>query len=77
MSALPAVARTSNLPDSELVERARAGDAHAIEQLIRRYNRKLYRTARAIVGKSSVMRAACRHRSSTSPSSRCRHYTRA
>ena len=49
MSALPAVAKPSTLADSQLVERARAGDASAIEQLIRRYNRKLYRTARAIL----------------------------
>ncbi|HEX5129072.1 MAG TPA: RNA polymerase sigma factor [Usitatibacter sp.] len=49
MSALPAAARTTNLPDSELVERARTGDVHAIEQIIRKYNRKLYRTARAIL----------------------------
>jgi RNA polymerase sigma-70 factor (ECF subfamily) len=49
MSALPAAAKTSNLPDSELVERARTGDAQAIEHIIRRYNRKLYRAARAIL----------------------------
>ena len=49
MPALPAVAKTSTLPDSELVERARAGDHQAIEHIIRRYNRKLYRTARAIL----------------------------
>ena len=49
MSALPAIATTSPLTDPELVERARAGDALAIEHIVRRYNRKLYRTARAIL----------------------------
>ena len=49
MSALPAIAKTTDLPDSELAQRARAGDKQAIEHLIRRYNRKLYRTARAIL----------------------------
>lgn len=49
MSALPATASTSTLPDADLIERARAGDALAIEQIIRRYNRKLFRTARAIL----------------------------
>jgi RNA polymerase sigma-70 factor (ECF subfamily) len=49
MSAQPAVAKSIPLSDAELVERARAGDAHAIELIIRRYNRKLYRTARAIL----------------------------
>jgi RNA polymerase sigma-70 factor (ECF subfamily) len=37
------------LTDSELVERTRAGDARAFEALMRRYNRTLYRTARAIL----------------------------
>ena len=49
MSALPVLANTTPPTDPELVERARAGDAHAIELIIRRYNRKLYRTARAIL----------------------------
>ena len=35
--------------DTELVERIRAGDAAAMEALMRRHNRILYRTARAIL----------------------------
>lgn len=35
--------------DSELVESIRAGDMHAMEALMRRHNRMLYRTARAIL----------------------------
>ena len=49
MSAMPAVAKASPLSDPELVELARAGDGQSIELIIRRYNRKLYRTARAIL----------------------------
>jgi hypothetical protein len=44
---LPAAAPAT---DTELVERARAGDAGAMEALMRRHNRILYRTARAILG---------------------------
>jgi RNA polymerase sigma-70 factor (ECF subfamily) len=36
-------------PDMELVERVRAGDASAMEALMRRHNRMLFRTARAIL----------------------------
>ena len=35
--------------DPELVERIRAGDLRAMETLVRRHNRALYRTARAIL----------------------------
>ena len=35
--------------DAELIARVRAGDRAAIETLVRRYNRVLYRTARAIL----------------------------
>src|SRR5687767_695237 len=49
MSARPAVPVTSPLTDFELVERVRAGDAQAMEPLMRRHNRSLYRTARAIL----------------------------
>jgi RNA polymerase sigma factor (sigma-70 family) len=45
-SALPAVVPPS---DPDLVERIRAGDAAAMEVLMRRHNRILYRTARAIL----------------------------
>ena len=37
------------LTDSELVERTRRGDTRAFEAMMRRYNRTLYRTARAIL----------------------------
>src|SRR2546421_272311 len=38
-----------NLPDLLLVERARSKDARALETLMRRYNRRLFRIARSIV----------------------------
>src|SRR5436190_16739739 len=44
-----AVATPSSWSDAELVERIRAGDRQAMEVLIRRHNRALYRTARAIL----------------------------
>ena len=37
------------LPDAELVTRIRSGEARAMETLMRRHNRTLYRTARAIL----------------------------
>jgi RNA polymerase sigma-70 factor, ECF subfamily len=37
------------LPDLLLIERARAGDRRAIEALVRRCNRRLYRVARSII----------------------------
>jgi RNA polymerase sigma-70 factor (ECF subfamily) len=40
---------SEGLTDSKLVERIRIGDARAMEALMRRYNRVLYRTARAIL----------------------------
>jgi RNA polymerase sigma-70 factor (ECF subfamily) len=43
-SAIPAP-----LSDSDLLERVRAGDARAAQELMRRHNRTLYRTARAIL----------------------------
>lgn len=52
MSAQPAVpiAPIASVPsDDELVRRIRAGDARALEPLMRRHNRTLYRTARAIL----------------------------
>ena len=36
--------------DTELIEAVRAGDMRALEALMRRHNRMLYRTARAILG---------------------------
>ena len=49
MSARPAATIASPHTDLELVELVRAGDARAMETLIRRHNRSLYRTARAIL----------------------------
>jgi RNA polymerase sigma-70 factor (ECF subfamily) len=37
------------LTDTELIERTRSGDMQALEALMRRHNRTLYRTARAIL----------------------------
>jgi RNA polymerase sigma-70 factor, ECF subfamily len=43
-------ARTDGLsPDLDIVARIRAGDMHAMETLMRRHNRTLFRTARAIL----------------------------
>jgi RNA polymerase sigma-70 factor (ECF subfamily) len=49
MSAQPAVAISGPPAEAELVERARRGDSAAIEVLVRRHNRALFRTARAIL----------------------------
>src|SRR5688572_10109365 len=49
MSAQPAAATPGPRTEAELVERARAGDTAAIEVLVRRNNRVLFRTARAIL----------------------------
>jgi RNA polymerase sigma-70 factor (ECF subfamily) len=38
------------LSDEEVVQRVRAGKVALFEILIRRYNQRLYRTARAILG---------------------------
>jgi RNA polymerase sigma-70 factor (ECF subfamily) len=42
-------ASLGDLPDLLLVDRARAGDARAFEALMRRYNRRLFRTARGVL----------------------------
>jgi RNA polymerase sigma-70 factor (ECF subfamily) len=49
MSAQPALAGARPPSDVDLVERIRRGDARAMEALMRRHNRALYRTARAIL----------------------------
>jgi RNA polymerase sigma-70 factor (ECF subfamily) len=49
MAALTHSAPTPGDSDSTLVSRAAAGDARAFEALMRRYNRMLFRTARAIL----------------------------
>jgi|SRR5579862_9132579 len=38
-----------HLPDLLLIERARAGDGRAVEALIRRYGRRLFRVARSVL----------------------------
>lgn len=43
------VAKHASLGDAELLQRIREGDARAAETLMRRHNRTLYRTARAIL----------------------------
>lgn len=40
---------TSTLTDEEIVTRVRAGETHLFELIMRRNNRRIYRTARAIV----------------------------
>jgi len=41
---------TEHLPDLLLIERARAGDEQAIEALVRRYSRRLFRVAHSVLG---------------------------
>ena len=47
-----------NLPDLLLIERARSGDRRAIEALVRRSNRRLYRVARSIIPDQSTAEQA-------------------
>src|SRR5688572_16704088 len=49
MTARSLAEQTEALPDIELVERIRRGDVRAMELLMRRHNRMLFRTARAIL----------------------------
>lgn len=49
MSIQTATRPSEKLPDMELVARVRAGDAAAMEAIMRRHNRMLFRTARAIL----------------------------
>jgi len=49
MSMQPAIRPQAAPTDEALVERVRAGDLAALEALMRRHNRLLYRTARAIL----------------------------
>jgi RNA polymerase sigma-70 factor (ECF subfamily) len=48
------------LTDTELIERTRAGDMRALEALMRRHNRTLYRTARAILRDDAEPRMSSR-----------------
>jgi RNA polymerase sigma-70 factor (ECF subfamily) len=49
MDMKPAIAAPERLSDTDLIGRIRAGDAQAMEALMRRHNRTLFRTARAIL----------------------------
>jgi RNA polymerase sigma-70 factor (ECF subfamily) len=49
VNAKPETAKDSNAPDGELAARAGRGDVAAFEVLMRRHNRTLFRTARAIL----------------------------
>jgi RNA polymerase sigma-70 factor, ECF subfamily len=51
-------AQADPLPDLLLLERARAGDARAIEALIRRYSRRLYRVAHSVLRDEADAEAA-------------------
>jgi RNA polymerase sigma-70 factor (ECF subfamily) len=46
--------RWLNLPDAELVTAARQFDTRAFEALMRRYNRRLFRTARSVLHEESA-----------------------
>ncbi|HRO59652.1 MAG TPA: sigma-70 family RNA polymerase sigma factor, partial [Burkholderiaceae bacterium] len=61
MQAQPAIAPAadSDAPDKELAQRIAAGDRSALAALMRRYNRKLYRTARSILGDDAEAEDAC------------------
>ena len=48
------------LPDEELIARVRAGDKDLYEILVRRYNERLYRVARAIVRNSEEAQILCK-----------------
>src|SRR4051794_18684457 len=41
---------TSPLADAEVIDRVRGGDTAAFELIMRRYNQRLFRVARSIVG---------------------------
>lgn len=49
MSTVALNAGSADAPDAELAQRVAAGDAAAFEALMRRYNRTLFRTARAVL----------------------------
>ena len=47
-------AATQELPDLLLIERARSGEEQAIEALIRRYSRRMFRVARSLVDEDAA-----------------------
>ena len=46
------------LPDLLLIERSRGGEQRAIEALVRRYSRRLFRVARSVLGDEDVAESA-------------------
>ena len=49
---------SDHLPDLLLIERARSADERAIEALIRRYGRRLFRVARSVLADEDAAEAA-------------------
>lgn len=49
-----ALAKDNPMPDEEVVQRVRAGEVELFEIIMRRYNQRLYRVARAILGDDSA-----------------------
>src|ERR1700731_3042636 len=47
-------AATQELPDLLLIERARSGEERAIEALIRRYSRRMFRVARSLLDEDAA-----------------------
>src|SRR5260370_7377434 len=47
-------AATQELPDLLLIERARSGEEQAIEALIRRYSRRMFRVARSLLDEDAA-----------------------
>src|SRR3981081_62543 len=47
-------AATQELPDLLLIERARSGEERAIEALIRRYSRRMFRVARSLLDEDTA-----------------------
>src|SRR5260370_327176 len=47
-------AATQELPDLLLIERARSGEEQAIEALIRRYSRRVFRVARSLLDEDAA-----------------------
>src|SRR5579864_5389216 len=58
--AVDSVAALGELPDLLLVERSRARDSRALETLIRRYSRRLFRIARSILANDDEAEDAVR-----------------
>ena len=55
----PATDRFALLPDDQVVTRVLAGDTALFEVLMRRYNERLYRAARAILRDESEAETSC------------------